>query len=121
MPNITNDQELRAALDSLPIEHQRTVGVLFAAAVELPGMDRELQQALELAQQSDTDEHVQEMAYKTAKSVATRTYTACGQDTDWETQAEHFIAAACSAALIPERLTSGANPAWRAAIQSRMA
>jgi len=121
MPNINNDQELRASLDRLSIKDQRAVGLLFAASIKLPGMDSGLKQALELALDSDGGENEREMAYKMAKSVATRTYTACGRDTDWEAQAEHFIAAACSAALIPERHTTAANPAWKAAIQSRMA
>ena len=121
MRNITNDRELRSALNRLSIEDQRAIGLLFVASIKLPEMDSGLKQALEMALDSDGDGHEREMAYKAAKSVATRTYTACGRDTDWEIQAEHFIAAACSAALIPERQLAGVNPAWKAAIQSRMA
>lgn len=122
MPHITNDRELRTALDSLSIEDQRTIGLLFAGNIKIPKMNPALQKALELAMDSDNGEHEREMAYKTAKSVVASTYTACGRDTDWEAQAEHFIAAACSAALAPEtQQMPAANPAWKSAVQSRMA
>ncbi len=103
MQKITNDRELRSALNRLSIEDQRAIGLLFVASIKLPEMDSGLKQALEMALDSDCGGHEREMAYKTAKSVATRTYTACGRDTDWEIQAEHFIAAACSAAQTGSR------------------
>jgi len=122
MPSIINDKQLRAALDRLSIKDQRSIGLLYAGNIKLQAMDPQLQKALELALDSDDGDHEREMAYKAAKSVATKTYTACGSDTDWEVQAEHFIAAACCAALIPAgQIAPAANPAWKAAIQSRMA
>lgn len=122
MPRITNDQELRAALDRLSIEDQRTIGLLFAGNIKIPKMSPALQKALDLALDADNGDQERELAYKTAKSVAANTYTACGRDTDWEAQAEHFVAAACSAALAPEaKLMPATDPAWRSAVQSRMA
>ena len=122
MPGITNDQQLRTALDTLSIEGRRAIGLLFASNIRMSRIEPGLQKAIDLALESENGDHEREMAYKTAKSVATNTYTACGKDADWEVQAVHFVAAACSAALIPEdMLTPGANPAWKAAIQSRMA
>ena len=44
--------------------------------------------------------------------MATRTYTACGRDTDWEIQAEHLLWLP-AARLIPERVLAGVNPAWK--------
>lgn len=122
MPKITNDQELKSALDKLPDTAQRAIGLLFANNIHLPEARSELAGVLELALESDYDEAQCAIAYRTAKSIATSTYTACGHDTDWEAQAEHFVAAACSAALTPRNLLPPrANPAWKAAIQSRMA
>jgi len=122
MSGISNDQELRTALNRLSLKEQRAIGLLYINSIKLPGIDPGLQKTLELALESDNGEHEREIAHKTAKSIAARTYTACGRDTDWEAQAEHFVAAACSAALAPEQqLTPTANPAWKAAIQSRMA
>jgi len=61
-------------------------------------------------------------AFKSARSIAGDTSTACGQDTGWTAQAEHFVAAACLAALTPEdQIGKGTNPAWKAAMQARMA
>ena len=36
-------------------------------------------------------------ALRGARSHATKTYTACGSDTDWLAQAEHFASAAAAA------------------------
>ena len=59
---------------------------------------------------------------KAAKSYAVKTYTECGKDTDWLKQADHFVAAAVAAALTPpDQLAAKTNPAWKAAVQARMA
>jgi hypothetical protein len=122
MPSITNDQQLKSALNELPLKSQRAIGMLFANSIQLPSVDSSLAKAMEMIMESEYGESERELAYKTAKSVATKTYTACGRDTDWDAQAEHFVAAACSAALTPEGQISAANnPAWKAAIQARMA
>ncbi|MCB1858077.1 MAG: hypothetical protein KDI63_07385 [Gammaproteobacteria bacterium] len=123
MSTITNDQQLRQALTALSLEQQRSLGVQFAANIRLPKIgDSELSRVLVSASQSGNDSRTQEFAYQSAKSIATRTFTACGNDADWQLQAEHFVAASCAAALTPEGLLAqGSNPAWKAAIQARMA
>ena len=46
----------------------------------------------------------------------------CGKDTDWLAQADHFVAASAAAALTPaDQLAAKTNPAWKAAMQARMA
>lgn len=122
MPSITNDQQLKSALNSLTLPAQRALGILFASSIQLSAADAGLKKTMEMVIGSNYAESERELGYKTAKSVATKTFTACGSDTDWETQAEHFVAAACSAALIPEgQISTHSNPAWKAAIQARMA
>lgn len=75
-----------------------------------------------MAMEPDAEDEEREEAYKAAKSIAVQTYTACGRDADWDAQAEHFVASACSAALTPDALiTEKQNLAWKAAIQARMA
>ena len=122
MQQITNDQELRAALDKLSIDQQRALGARFVANVGGMINDPRLAKALDIAMEPDNTPQDREDAYKVAKSIATKSYTACGQDVDWQAQAEHFVAAACSVVLTPDNLKSElSNIAWKAAIHSRMA
>jgi hypothetical protein len=63
-----------------------------------------------------------EDAFRAARAYAVKTYTDCGKDTDWMSQADHFVAAAAAAALTPDELmTERQNRAWKAAVQARMA
>ena len=119
---ISNDRELRSALDALSLAQQRTLGARFATNISGVTNNSRLLKALEIAMTSDSTDQEREDAYKAAKSVAVQTYTSCGTDADWDTQAEHFVASACAATLLPDALlTEKSNPAWKAAIQSRMA
>lgn len=119
---ISNDQELRSALDALSLTQQRTLGARFAQNVSTVTKNPRLLKALEVATTVDSANQEREDAYKAAKSIAVQTYTSCGRDADWDAQAEHFVASACAATLIPDALlTEKSNPAWKAAIQSRMA
>jgi hypothetical protein len=122
MSKITNDQELRAALDVLSVNDQRALAARFANSVAgLTGNTR-LHRALEVAMEPDLTEHEREDSYKAAKSISVQTYTSCGRDADWEAQAEHFVAASCAVALTPDSLiVEKMNLAWKAAIQARMA
>jgi len=120
MPHIANDQDLRNALGALSMEQQRAVGARYAESVGDAARDPRLKRVLKIASQPDSPER--EDAYQTARSITVQTYTACGRDTDWAAQAEHFVAAACVAALTPDNLVTGNNNlAWKAAIQARMA
>lgn len=119
---ISNDRELRSALDALSLAQQRTLGARFAQNVSTVTNNSRLLKALEVAITSDSTDQEREDAYKAAKSIAVQTYTSCGRDADWDAQAEHFVASACAATLLPGALlTEKFNPAWKAAIQSRMA
>ena len=120
MPHIANDQDLRNALSQLSLEQQRAIGARYANSEGGAARNPRLKRILEIASQPDSPER--EDAYQTAKSITVQTYTACGRDTDWTAQAEHFVAAACVAALTPENLMTGnTNLAWKAAMQARMA
>lgn len=122
MPSIANDQQLRTALDNLTTQQQRSLGARFAGSIGSISEDTRLMKALETAMNPDSSERELEDAHRIAKSIATKTYTACGRDADWLAQAEHFFAASCTAALTPDSLvTPEMNLAWKAAIQARMA
>lgn len=119
---ISNDQEFKNALSNLSPGQQRQLGARFSESVFGPVDNPRLAGALKVALAPESSEQELKDAYKVAKSIATKTYTACGRDADWGLQAEHFVAAACAAALTPDDLTAETfNAAWKAAIQARMA
>jgi hypothetical protein len=122
MSNVTNDSELRQFIDSLDFEQQRALGVKFAESVIDLTQDPRLKKALQTALTPVVSEPEVEEAYRNAKAISTATYTACGRDTDWMAQAEHFVAAALQAALAPaDQLPGKGTAAWKAAMQARMA
>ncbi|WP_260293271.1 hypothetical protein [Sedimenticola hydrogenitrophicus] len=120
--NINNDLELKNTLNGLSREQQRRLGACYTEGVIGAVDNPRLMSALKVALLPESTDQELKDAYKVAKSIATKTYTACGRDADWGLQAEHFIAAACAAALTPDALTAeNLNVAWKAAIHSRMA
>ena len=122
MTQITNDRELRQALDSISLTDQRTVGGLMVRSVLKLTRDARIMRAVEVATKPDRNDAAVDGAYRDARTFSVNSYTACGGDADWLAQAEHFVAAAATACLLPENQLSGTdNPAWRAAMQARMA
>ena len=122
MPSISNDQDLRAALDKLSLADQRLLGARFASSVLNLSGNARLAKVAEAAMEPDLSDAEMEENFKAAKSIAVQTYTACGSDADWAAQAEHFVAMAYTAVLTPEaQIVTKTNLAWKAAIQARMA
>ena len=119
---ITNDQQLREALNNLTSTQQRELGGLYVSSVNHLSSDPRIARALEVAAKPDTSAQELDEAYKSVKAFATQSYTACGRDADWAAQAEHFVAAAAAACLAPEEQAGMKNNnAWKAAMQARMA
>jgi len=122
MAKIQSDQELRDALKSLDPVRQRMLGGGFVNSVARLATSERVRRAVETALRADATVPELEDAYKAAKAHAIKTYTDCGKDTDWLAQADHFVAAAAAAALAPEAQPGDKQgPAWRAAVQARMA
>jgi hypothetical protein len=122
MPVITNDSELRNAIDALSFDQQQALGIRFAESVADLTTDARLKRALETALAPGADAADRTEAYRTAKAISIATYTVCGHDTNWAEQAEHFVAATLTAALAPaDQFAGKGNPAWKAAMQARMA
>ena len=126
MTQIHNDQALREAVQTLAPDRQRLLGGRFAQRVAHLGKDERVKRAIDTALREGVGAGELEDAFKAAKGHTTKTYTQCGRDTDWLAQADHFVAAAAAAALMPEATRAGIkaerqNPAWRAAVQARMA
>jgi len=122
MAVISNDRDFRNTIDQLDLAQQRTLAGRFVQSViSLTANDR-LRRAAQLAADPQASPDEMTDAFKAARSIAVDTYTACGRDADWMAQAEHFVAAACVAALTPDdQIGQGTNPAWKAAMQARMA
>jgi hypothetical protein len=122
MAAINNDRDLRVTIARLDLAQQRVLAGRFVESViSLTGNER-LHRAAAVA--ADPERSSEDMidAFKSARAIAVETYTACGRDADWMGQAEHFVAAACVGALMPEdQIGKGTNPAWKAAMQARMA
>jgi hypothetical protein len=122
MTQIANDHQLRAALNALTPNEQRLMGARFAGSVMHLCLSDRVRRAGQLALDPDADATGMDDALKVAKAHAVKTYTDCGKDTNWLEQADHFVAAAVAAALSPaEQSAAKSNPAWKAAVQARMA
>ena len=116
MADIDRDKQLKAMLERLSPDTQRTIAATFADQAGRVILGSRLGDALKTALDQQAGEREREEAYHWARSIATKNHTACGQNVDWRRQAEHFVAAACVNALAPER-----PDAWKAAIHARMA
>ncbi|MEA3275120.1 MAG: hypothetical protein U9Q81_07520 [Pseudomonadota bacterium] len=122
MAEISNDQALRTAIDKLDPQRQRILGAHFVQSVLHLSQDARINRAIEVANNRDASPAELEDAFRAAKGYAVKTYTACGKDTDWLAQADHFVAAAAAAALQPaSEGGKEVSRAWKAAIQARMA
>ena len=121
MAAISNDRELRIALDGLTPRQQRVLGGKFIDSVLDLCEDVRIRRAVEVAIDPGASEAALSGAFRDAKAVAVKTYTDCGKDTDWIAQAAHFVASATAACLAPPSRPGGDNPAWKAAMRTRMA
>jgi hypothetical protein len=121
MAKIASDHELRVALDGLTRAQQRVLGGRFVQSVLDLSEDPRVHRAVLAALDPEAVEVDLDDAFRAAKAVSVRTYTDCGKDTDWLVQAAHFVAAAAAACLTPESQPGSDSPAWKAAMQARMA
>jgi len=109
--NISNDTEFKAALGEMSSALQRQVAARFAESVLVLCKDHRLKGAIDSAKRADISEDELAAAFRSANAVSVDSYTQCGHDCNWNTQASHFVAQA-----VP-----GDSPAWDAAMHARMA
>ncbi len=117
--NISNDNEFKAALDGLSEAGQRQVAARFAQNVLALGKDHRLKTAIDTAKRADITRDELATAFRSANAVSVDSYTQCGHDCNWNSQAVHFVAQAVLAGLKPAE--PGSNAAWDAAMHARMA
>jgi hypothetical protein len=121
MTGTANDSEFRKQLDDLSLAQQRAVGARFVHSVKDLTDDARIDVAIKVAQDSEANNDEIHSAFKSARSAVLDCYTRCGADADWATQASYFVARAASDVVMPEKEISNNNPAWQAAMHSRMA
>ena len=122
MAEISNDDQLRKAIVNLPLPQQRSAAALFVENVAALSDDPRIKRAIDVAKNSEATASELDDALASVKKLAVETYTSCGTDADWLIQAVHFVAAAAAAAVAPEsQFSATGNPAWKAAMQARMA
>jgi hypothetical protein len=113
---INNDSEFKATLNSLPGNRQRQLAARFAESVLVLSNDVRVKNAIEAAKRTDIGDDELDAAYKAAKKASVDSFTQCGKECDWNSQAGHFVAQAALACLEP-----GNSPAWESAMHARMA
>jgi hypothetical protein len=116
---IDNDKAFKAKLNQLSIAQQRRVAARFVQRVLGLCGDVRVRTALDVALREDASEAELAVVAQAANSAHVESYTQCGRETDWSSQAGHFVARAAVACVGP--VSPGANLAWEAAMQARMA
>jgi len=121
MASISNDQELKQALDRLDVTQQRVVGALFVENVLDLSNDERIGKAVKLALDPAADSDVLKSAQKSVTNAILESHARCGAEGDWKDQATYFVGRAAAACLMPKPRSTGKDPAWQAALSSRMA
>jgi hypothetical protein len=121
MSGISNDQQFRDALDGLDVLQQRAVGALFVESVLGLSDDPRVAQALSAVRESDLEEEVLNLVRRNIKAACLEAHARCGADGEWSDQAGYFVARAAEACVEPEGRSQGKGPAWKAAMNARMA
>jgi hypothetical protein len=115
----TNDREFKEKLGTLPIARQRQVASKFVQRVFPLCNDFRIKSALAVAERADVVDAELASAYQEAKAAAVESYTQCGHECDWSSQAGHFVAEGAVACVKPA--AAGDTLAWEAAMQARLA
>jgi hypothetical protein len=116
---IANDSAFKAALNELSRAGQRLLGARFAEHVLALSTDARVKAAIHAAQRTDITDDELAAALQSAKAASVDSFTQCGHECDWNSQAGHFVAQAVLACLKPAE--PGQNTAWDAAMHARMA
>jgi hypothetical protein len=116
---ISNDSELKTVLQGLSTIQQRQVAALFTESVLPLSSDPRVAGAVISAKRPDISDPELAAMYQAAKTAGVESYTQCGRECDWAVQAGHFVSKAATACVQPAE--AGANLAWEAAMQARMA
>jgi hypothetical protein len=121
MSTISNDPEMKAALEGLDANQQRLLGArLVESVMDLCG-DERIDRALKVALDAHADEEAIKVAQKSVNQSVLDSHTRCGAEGDWKDQATYFVGRALASCLSPQVRSGGKSPAWQAALSCRMA
>lgn len=115
---VSNDKELKSALDSLTGRERRQAAALLVRQVLDLTSDSRVKAGLDLAERDNAEDSEFASAASAVNSARVASYTQCGHDTNWACQSSHFVARAAQECVKPEVSLS---EAWEAAMQARMA
>ncbi len=113
---ISNDSEFKSTLSRLSGTQQRQVAALFTGNVLALCKDDRIKSVIDTAGRAEISDDELDIALNLSRKASVDSYTRCGKECDWNSQAGHFVAEAALACLKP-----GENPAWEAAMHARMA
>lgn len=115
---IGNDQEFKAALAGLAAGQRRQAAAMLVRQTLDLTADPRVKAGLELAGRAEPGEAELTVAAAALNSARVESFTQCGHDADWASQAGHFVARAAQECVKREVTLADA---WEAAMQARMA
>ena len=116
--NISSDKDFKAALGALgDVERRQVAARLVLEVFDLSG-DSRVKAALDSAARADASDSELDVAAAGVNTARVESFTQCGRDTDWRSQARHFVARAAQQCVKP---ALDVAQAWDAAMQARMA
>ncbi len=121
MSQISNDTEFKQALSALDAVQQRTVAAMFVEHVLSLSNDDRINRVVKIATDNTASEDEISGALRSAKAATFDSHTRCGSEGNWAEQAGYFVARAAVATVTPAAQCTSGNPAWQAAMSSRMA
>ncbi|MGE5320133.1 MAG: hypothetical protein ACM3KD_08130, partial [Hyphomicrobiaceae bacterium] len=98
---IDNDVAFKVALDNLSPAQQRMAAARFAENVMALSKDHRLKGAINSAKRTDISDDELAAILQVAKAASVDSYTQCGHQCDWNSQAGHFVAESVLACVKP--------------------
>ncbi len=121
MSTISNDGQMRDAIDAMDTQQQRLLAARFVEHVLPLTKDERVLRVVEVAASPESADEQLMGAYKAAKAAALEAHARCGSDGEWSDQTGYFVARAAEAAVAPKVMSHGKSVAWQTALSCRMA
>lgn len=116
---INNDSEFKMALTGISGSSRRLIAAQFAKNVLELCKDHRVKSAIDTALLAGMTDEELNAARRQAHAARVDSYTQCGHECNWNSQAGHYVAEAALDCFKPVEI--GDNLAWDAAMHARMA
>lgn len=120
MSEINDDTEFQDKIADLSLENQRRLAASFVESVLSLSNDKRIAEVVKKVKAGSSEDEVQPL-FREMKRASLEAHARCGAEGDWDEQASYFVARAAQACVEPQVRSTGKNPAWKAAVQCRMA